>query len=144
MEWVTRSDNVIHSHKNSNPDRYSTSKIVKQYDLEGVNTIGEYRSISEASRQTGCSNSGISQVCLGLSESTKGSVFKYSDKDALNQPAMKYTNKVDLVDKKENIIETYKSVRTAAIDLKISYSSIYEILRGDRKKTRTGYRFRYH
>ena len=105
LEWVTPSENMIHSHKNnSNPNRYSTSKAVKQYDLEG-NFICEYRSINEASRETGCSASGISNICLGRYKRSKGFIFKYSNEDVLNQPSIKYTNKVDLIDEKENVIE---------------------------------------
>ncbi len=145
LEWVTRSEQMIHSHKtNSNPDRYSSiAKAVKQYDLEG-NLIGEYRSIHQASRQTGYSVSGISRVCSGLAESTKGYVFKYSDEDVINRPSTKCSKKVDLIDKKGNVIETYESVKAAALDLEIFDKSIYNILCGFVKKTRDGHRFKYH
>ena len=79
LEWTTKSENMIHSHQtNSNPNRYRSSRTVKQYDLEG-NFIGQHKSRGEASRQTGCSVSGISRVCQGLSKSTKGFKFKYAD-----------------------------------------------------------------
>ncbi len=78
LEWATRNEQMIHSHRtNSNPNRYSTAKAVKQYDLEG-NFICEYRSIHNASKQIGCHSSGISRVCSGLAKSTKGFVFTYS------------------------------------------------------------------
>ena len=99
LEWVTSSENKIHSNKtNSNPDRYSTAKAVNQYISfsSGANVevlpsfcVGEYRSIGEASRQTKCSQTSIRDVCLGLSESTKGYVFKYADEDVSNLPSTK-------------------------------------------------------
>ncbi len=55
----------------------------------------------------------------------------------------KYTNKVDLIGEKGSVIETYDDVKTAALDLEICYSSIYQILRGDRKKTKDGYCFKW-
>ena len=143
LEWVTKSENIIHSHKNSNPDRYSSAKAVKQYDLEG-NYISQYKSISEASRQTGCSVTGISQTCLGNSKSTKEFKFKYANENVLNQSITRYPNKVDLIDKNGNVIETYKNVKMAALDLEISCNGIYKILCGKTEKAKDGYRFRYH
>ena len=144
LEWVTKSENMIHSHQtNSNLDRYSTSKAVKQYDLE-LNLICEYRSIHQASIQTGYSSSGISRVCQGLSESIKGFKFEYVSKDVLNRPTVNCPKKVDRVDEKGNVIEAYESVKAAALDLEISRQSIYNILYGIAKKTNDGYCFLYH
>ena len=144
LEWATRSEQMIHSHQtNSNPDRYRTSKAVKQYDLEG-NFICEYKSLHEASRQTECSRSSIFHVCSGFLESTKGYVFKCVTKDVLIHPSRRCPDKVDLIDKRGNVIKTYESIRSASLTLEISYSSIYKILRGGKKETRNGYRFKYH
>nr|QBK86182.1 MAG: HNH endonuclease [Marseillevirus LCMAC101] len=145
LEWVTRSEQMIHSHRtNSNPNRHNRStKAVKQYDLEG-NFIGEYRSIRKASSETGCSVSCISQACLGNSKSTRGYVFKYSDDDVLKRPMRMCSNKVDLVDQNGDVIDSYESVRVAALTLEISYHNIYNVLCGITKKTKDGYRFKYH
>ncbi len=142
LEWVTSRENSVHSHKKSSPDRYSTAKAVKQYDLEG-NFIGEYRSIGQASKETGCSASGISRACLNDSKSLKGFIFKHSD-NVLNRPSTKQQNEVDCFDEKGNIIETYENVKMAASDLNISCNSIYKILSGVTKKTKDGYSFKYH
>ena len=147
LEWTTGSENTIHSHKNSNPDRYSrTAKAIKQYDLEGCQNfcIGEYKSLNDASRQTGCSISCIRNVCSGISKSTKGYVFKYSDENVLKRLAIRRPNKVDLIDNKGNVIETYENVIAAASDLEISHYSIYDNLSGKSKKTKDGYCFKYH
>ncbi len=143
LEWATKSEQAIHSHKNSKPTRYSNSRAVKQYDLEG-NFIREYRSVSEASRKIGCSESGISHASSGVLKSIKGYIFKYTNEDALNRPTMKYSRKIDLIDKKGNIIKTYDSVRSASLDMGTSDSSIFVNLRGATKKTKDGYIFRYH
>ena len=145
LEWVTKSENGVHSHQNnSNPNRYSTAKAVKQYDLEGVDIVCEYRSIREASRQTGFSATSISEVCLGFSESTKGYVFKYSNENVLNLSSRKCSRGVDLIDEGGNVMKTYESVKAAAFDLGIKYHNIYNILCGARKKTKDDYRFKYH
>ena len=51
---------------------------------------------------------------------------------------------VDLIDEDGHVIDAYDNVKAAALDIGISYNSIYEVLGGVRKKTRTGYRFKYH
>ena len=143
LEWATSSEQQIHSHKNnSNPNRYRNARAVKQYDLEG-NFIREYKSRREASRQTECEASCISHVCQGLSKSTGGYIFKFSNDD-VNQPIIKLPKKVNLIDERGNITKTYDDVKTAALDLEISYSCIYKILSGSAKKTKDGYRFKYH
>ncbi len=144
LEWATPREQLIHSHQNnSNPNRYSTAKAVKQYDLEGM-FIDEYRSNKNAAMKTGCSRTNIYYICLGLLESTKGFVFKYSDEDLINRPAVKCPKKIDFFIEDGNIIDVYDSVKDASLDLGISYKSIYNILSGTTEKTRDGYRFRYH
>lgn len=144
MSGSLRSENMIHSHKNnSNPNRYSTARAVKQYDLE-EKFIGEYRSTKEAARETECSEMSIYKVLQGLSKSTKGYVFKYSKEDVLHRPGTNCSKKVDRIDEKGDIIETYENVRKASIELGIAYYSIYSVLGGVNKKTKTGYRFKYH
>ena len=144
LEWVTKSEQMIHSHKNSDPDRYDkNSRAVNQYDLKG-NLVGEYKSQSDASRQTECSKESISQTCLGITKSTKGFVFEYANKDVLNPRVTKCPKKVDSIDKNGNIIKVYDHARAAALDIGISYSSIHGVLRGTRKQTKDGHRFRYH
>jgi hypothetical protein len=145
LEWATRSEQMIHSHlTNSIPNRYNkTNRAVKQYDLEGK-FICEYKSIRDASRQTGCSMSGISRSCLGVHESTNEFKFKYANENVFNRPSRRCPRSVDLIDKKGNLIETYKSARDAANDLEISEYSIYNVLSGAIEKTKDGYRFKYH
>ena len=71
-------------------------------------------------------------------------MFKYANEYVLNQPATRYPNKIDKIDENENVIKTYESARIASLDLKISCNTVHKILRGDRKKTKDGHRFKYH
>ena len=73
---------------------------------------------------------------------SKGYVFKYADENVLNLPPRNCPNKVDYIDKKGNVIETYDSVKSAAFDLGAPYYSIYKVLRGELKETKDGYRFK--
>ncbi len=69
-------------------------------------------------------------------------LFKYSSGDVSSLPARSCPNRIDLIDKEGNVIETYKSVRVASSDLEIPYHSIYRVLRGEIKETKTGYLFK--
>ena len=140
LEWVTRSEQAVHSHKNSNSNRYSTARAVKQYDLGG-DFIGEYRSIRNASIQTGYSQTVIGNVISGVTESFEGYIFKCVTD---NRPAVNYSKSVDFIDENENIIKAYKSVREASLELGIPTYSIYNVLGGIAKKTKDGYCFKYH
>lgn len=55
-------------------------KPVRQMDCEG-NVIGEYKSIAEASRQTGCHKGHIGAVCNGRGRTHQGYVWEFIDKD---------------------------------------------------------------
>ena len=92
----------------------------------------------------GVSKPNISRVCSGLLKSTKGYIFKYANEDLINRPESNCPKKVDYFIEDGNVIDVYSSVRAAALDLDISYSKIYDILRGGAKKTKEGYQFRYH
>jgi hypothetical protein len=70
---------------------------------------------------------------FGTSKSTKEFAFKYTDEDLINRPRQK-----------ENIIETYERVISAAFYLEISYNNIYDSLCGITEKTKEGYQFQYH
>ena len=79
LEWCTQKENNLHAlatnlrvMKNN-----KLSKKVFQYDLKG-NLIAEFLSANEAKRQTGYSQSHISECCRGDGLKTyKGFVWKY-------------------------------------------------------------------
>lgn len=61
LEWVTPAENMVHARK-TGLHTSDGDKAVCQYDLNG-NFIAEYKSASEASRQTGIGRSNICNVC---------------------------------------------------------------------------------
>ena len=54
------------------------SRQVEQYDLSGVYTAS-FRTLSEASRSTGCTISNISRCCHGQQIQTKGYIWKFKN-----------------------------------------------------------------
>lgn len=67
LEWCTRQYNID----------YSKSKRVGQYD--NGEKVAEYKSISEASRQTGIKRTSINNNLSGWSATAGGYVWKYID-----------------------------------------------------------------
>lgn len=61
LEWVTPQENNLHARK-TGLHTSDGDKAVIQYDLNG-NFIAEYKSASEASRQTGIGRGNICNVC---------------------------------------------------------------------------------
>lgn len=66
LEWCTRQYNID----------YSQSKPVCQYALDG-RLLNTYKSVCEASRQTGISQGDISNCCLGRYKSAGGFIWKF-------------------------------------------------------------------
>ena len=54
------------------------SRQVEQYDSSGV-YIASFRTLSEASRSTGCTISNISRCCHGQQIQTKGYIWKFKN-----------------------------------------------------------------
>jgi len=67
LEWCSRQYNID----------YSKSKRVEQY--EHGEKIAEYRSIAEASRQTGIKRTSINNALTGWSETAGGYCWKYTE-----------------------------------------------------------------
>lgn len=82
LEWTTRKENDSHVIHKINSGSYQPI-MVQQFDLNG-NLIGEYESMSEASRQTGCHISKISLVCNGKRYTTGGYVWKKVESSTTN------------------------------------------------------------
>ena len=67
LEWCTNKENVIHAHKTGLAENKNKIKV-NQYDLQG-NLINTYRSIVEASKNTGISIGNIS-LCINNKRKT--------------------------------------------------------------------------
>lgn len=88
LEWVTPSENAIHSHrvlghKAHNPclgkfgkDHWN-SKIVLQ--IKDGKIIAEFYGANEAQRKTKIKNSGICMVCRGIRQSAGGYQWKFKE-----------------------------------------------------------------
>lgn len=88
LEWSTPSENQKHSYdvlkrcvvKNGDKLRGSkmpSAKRVNQYDMNN-NFIRKWDSMGEIERNTGISQSSVSNCCRGVSKYAKGYIFKYA------------------------------------------------------------------
>lgn len=83
LEWVTGSENKIHSFKVlgrkniglKGKDNVS-SKVVLQYDLNG-NLLNEFESSGEARRKLGLASNHITDCCTGKLNNAYGFIWKY-------------------------------------------------------------------
>lgn len=71
LEWCTRKYNCNYGTKNER-----VGKKVIQYDKK-MNKIKEYKTISEASRETNIFNSSISAVCKGKRKTAGGYIWRF-------------------------------------------------------------------
>lgn len=84
LEWVTRSENLIHRHrvlKTQGGMKYKTGKLhwraKKILQIQNDKVINEFYGASEAQRFTGVDNSNILKCCKGLSKMAGGFCWKY-------------------------------------------------------------------
>ena len=73
LEWVTESENVLHSLDNG---LSNIRKEIIQYSLNLIE-IARFKSIKDASRKTNTNNSNISGVCMGKYKTAGGFIWKY-------------------------------------------------------------------
>lgn len=74
LEWCNAKYNNTYGNR-LKKSAAKTSKPINQYDLEG-NFIRQFKSISDAKRQTGVNN--ISMVLIGKRKKAGGSIWKYA------------------------------------------------------------------
>jgi len=74
LEWVTASENVKHSYDTKLKKSFTLE--VEQYSMDGT-FIKSFSSITEASKNTGCDEKGISSNCKGNRRYTGGFIWKY-------------------------------------------------------------------
>ena len=75
LEWCTKSENQLHSHRVLNNNRHAGKRPVIQLDKSG-NIIATFNSINEASKITGANAPSIIDVCNGKLNTTHGFVWK--------------------------------------------------------------------
>lgn len=125
LEWCTQSKNVQHAHDNGLIKTYV--RPVVQFDVKGQK-IAEYKSIKEASKNTGIRHSDISTACVGRQQTTGGFVWRYKeDERNVNSNSFKLqykTNKVVQFDLDGKKIREYGSPKEAAEDNGIKVGNI--------------------
>jgi len=134
LEWVSQSENILHSYKNGN---HKKAKEVFQYDLKG-NFIKRFYSECEASRETGTNQSQISRCCRGIYKTANG--FQWSNVEAEkkeSQEAKTRKRKVDQFDKDGNFIKTFSSFAEASRETKTDSSCISRAC--DKNQTANGF-----
>lgn len=119
-------------------------KPVIQCDLNG-NYISQFKSVREASEQTGVRRSRISSVITGISKTAGGYIWVYEDdfpiKDLSKYSHKKKGVKVAQVDIKTNeIIKVYDRIADAGRELGVSYKAIHKVVD---KPDRTAYGFKW-
>jgi hypothetical protein len=92
LEWVTPSENMNHSYKNGNDNK---SRGILQYDKETDELLGEYKSIAEAARQTGDTESQIRTSAKGNGKFVGPAQYYWKHKNPENTPeyTIKYSSK---------------------------------------------------
>lgn len=76
LEWVTRSENMIHAI--ATDDSYVHRRSVIQYTLDGTK-LNTFNSIKEAGEALNISAKGISSACRGVQKTSGGYVWRYND-----------------------------------------------------------------
>ena len=80
LEWATHSENTLHAYKLGMINNTGCShKKVIQYDLNGVE-LNRFKSMADASRETGISRTGIIGCCSGRYETSGNCRWKVEEK----------------------------------------------------------------
>ena len=129
LEWVTPSENSNHAYSLGlrNPNR---EKPVNQYNLEGIYMM-TFESMNEAERQTGVSQSKITEVCKGARRTAGDYQWRLAEYGNENitpiQKRKTASKKVAQYDKNGNLIAVYDSYREAARAVNGTQSAISRV-----------------
>lgn len=123
------------------PDKW---RAVLQYSLNGE-FLKEWDCLSDA--QEHYKNSHIGDCCLGKRGQASNCMWKY--KSGENYPRIippfkkQRVRKIALIDKDDNVLKIFDSIKQAAIELNINYSTLLNVLKGNQKKTGDNLFFKY-
>jgi hypothetical protein len=90
LEWMNASQNMMHSYENNLNKKQRT---VLQFNKETKLLIKEYRSVAEASRETGEKEHQIREISKGKSNSKANFLWKYKDESKSEEFSKKYSKK---------------------------------------------------
>lgn len=114
LEWVTPSENVLHS-------SYKTMKAVNQYSKDG-DFIRSFLSVKDASEYIGCASDSVGNICRLKEGTLYGYIWRFADKNSDNPPEKliieKKINKrcraVEQYSLNGEYITTFDSIKSAA------------------------------
>ena len=142
MEWVTPNENANHS-------KHKYEKPVDQFNMDGE-FIKRFKSGSAAAKEIGSSVNAVNRVCRNKEGTLFGFIWKVADLTTDNPDSIKVPSKESKRNKKVNKYDTngkflasYPSVTKAANIDKRSAESISKCCRGETKKTKDGYIYRF-
>lgn len=144
IRLVTLSENMQHAWDAAKNKEYDNAgwrsgalgehRPVKQFSISGE-FISEYKSVSEACRVTGASDSKICAVCKGGRLSHKGFQWRYSNEErSVHSLARKIINsggvatntrKVSVLSVDKEFVGTFDSMADACRNLGLNYRSVY-------------------
>jgi len=76
LEWTTQSSNILQAYKSGSRDHCLPDKKILQFDLEG-NFIKEWKSITEAGKNTNTNRVSISYCASGKQKRAGSFIWKY-------------------------------------------------------------------
>jgi len=128
--------------KSEEHENIKTAKTrVEQYSLNGEK-LATFKSINEASRETGANHAGISQTCRGKAKTAGGYAWCYEGNVPVIPKRAGSKKKVGQYDKKDNLIKVWDSINEASHELGIQNSHITAVCKG-RRKTTGGFVWKY-
>lgn len=135
LEWVSASENNKHAW-DSSLNSANVLRAVIQKTAEGE-TVGEFISISEAERASGCHRSKIIAVADGSRKTTGGFVFEW--KEQFTKKDIGKKKKVAQI-KDDTIINTFESVSEAARETGSNRKGVSAVCLG-KQNTCNGYKW---
>lgn len=113
------------------PKPVNMRKII-QCDMEG-NFIKEYKSLQEASKETGANRTTISGVIAGTCKSANGFIFVYKEdfpiKDISKYRKCKKGRKIAQIDVKSGkVIKVFNRISDAGKELGVNYKAIHKVV----------------
>lgn len=143
LEWTTPQENTQHAWDTGLAVSV-VEKPVRQYDIDG-NFIKEYISISEAERETETKQSKIVSCCKLQRETSNNYQWRYASDniDSLTKASQPSKPKKIAQVKDGIIIDTFPSIRQAALAVNGTPSAISRVLSGTKQtKTHKGYEWK--
>lgn len=139
LEWISRKDNVKHASETGRG--FSRSRPVYQMDMNG-NIIREFKSIKQASDETGIHNRSINPVCQGKRHQAGGYRWRYVSDDNWQPQDNRRSKRVEQLTTNDKFIHLFKDANEAAKEVGCSAASIRSACVGS-IKTLKGYHWRY-